>query len=54
MSANEPIYFNACGEIVGKGYDGKNPYEQVVFNAQQVKAIKMIIEKCNEQGHYQN
>lgn len=54
MSDNESIYFNKYGEIVGKGYDGQNHYEQVILNLQQVKAIEMVIEKYNEQGHCQN
>lgn len=41
-------------EEVSRGYDGRNHYEQIVLNLRQVEVIKLIIEKCNEQGRYQN
>ena len=29
MNNNESVYFNKYGEIIGRGYDGHNHYEQV-------------------------
>lgn len=54
MSSNESVYFNQYGEIVGKGFDGKNHYEQVIFDSRQVEAIELIIQKCKERGRCQN
>lgn len=45
---NKSVYFNQYGEIVGKGYDGKNYYEQIVFDIQQIEAIKLIIQGYNK------
>ena len=40
---NKSVYFNQYGEIVGKGYDGKNEFEEVLLNRQQIAAIELII-----------
>lgn len=48
MNANESVYFNKYGEIIGRGYDGHNHYEQVIFDSQQIEAIKLIIQECNK------
>lgn len=54
MGEQKNVYFNQHGEVVSRGYDGRNHYEQIVFNLRQVEAIKLIIEKCNEQGRDQS
>lgn len=46
---NKSVYFNQHGEIVGKGYDGKNEFEEVLLNRQQIAAIELIIQKYNGQ-----
>ena len=48
MNNNESVYFNKYGEIIGRGYDGHNHYEQVIFDSQQIEAIKLIIQECNK------
>ena len=45
MGEQKNVYFNQHGEVVSRGYDGRNHYEQIVFNLRQVEAIKLIIEK---------
>lgn len=47
MSDNKSVYFNEYGEIVGRGYDGHNEFERIVFTGQQVEAIKLIIQEYN-------
>lgn len=53
MSSNESVYFNQYGEIVGRVYDGQSEFEQIIFDAQQVEAIKLIIQKCSDQETHQ-
>ncbi|WP_270367729.1 hypothetical protein [Limosilactobacillus fermentum] len=48
MGEQKNVYFNQHGEVVGRGYDGRSHYEQIVLNLQQVEAIKLIIEKCSD------
>lgn len=45
MGEQKNVYFNQHGEVVSREYDGRNHYEQIVFNLRQVEAIKLIIEK---------
>ncbi len=54
MGEQKNVYFNQHGEVVSRGYDGRNHYEQIVFNLRQVEAIKLIIEKCIEEDHYRS
>lgn len=54
MSADKSVHFNQYGEIVAQGYDGRNEFEQIIFDVQQVKAIRLIIQEYNEQAHCQN
>ena len=54
MSNNSPVHFNEYGEIVDKGYDGKNKYEYTIFNRQQIEAIELIIQKYNGINTCQN
>lgn len=54
MGKNSSIYCNEHGEIVGKGVDGKNKYEYVIFNQQQVEAIKLLIQKYSGPNFFQN
>lgn len=51
---NKDVYFNKNNEIVSQRYDGKNHYEQVVFDSHQVSAIELIIQKYNEQAAHQS
>lgn len=52
MDKNSSVYFNEQGEAIGKGFDGTPDnlfaVERVLFDAQQVKAIKLIIQKYND------
>ena len=45
MGEQKNVYFNQHGEVVSRGYDGRNHYEQIVLNLRQVEAIKLIIQK---------
>lgn len=54
MMNNKSVYFNQYGEIVGKGYDGKNEFEKVLLNRQQIAAIELVIQKYNGRDHCQN
>ena len=54
MMNNKSVYFNQYGEIVGKGYDGKNEFEEVLLNRQQIAAIELVIQKCNGRDRCQN
>lgn len=54
MGEQKNVYFNQHGEVVSRGYDGRNHYEQIVFNLRQVEAIKLIIEKYGDKGHDQS
>lgn len=53
MGEQKNVYFNQHGEVVSRGYDGRNHYEQIAFNLRQVEAIKLIIEKygSKEKSH---
>lgn len=54
MNKSNSVYFNEHNEVVGKGFDGKNKYEYVIFNQQQIEAIQLIIQKCSDTGLLQN
>ncbi len=54
MGEQKNVYFNQHGEVVSRGYDGRNHYEQIVFNLRQVEAIKLIIEKCSDKEKSQS
>lgn len=54
MGEQKNVYFNQHGEVVGRGYDGRNHYEQIVFNLRQVEAIKLLIQKYSDKDHDQS
>ena len=54
MNKSNSVYFNEHNEVVGKGFDGKNKYEYVIVNQQQIEAIQLIIQKCSDTGLLQN
>lgn len=54
MDANNSVYFNEYGEIVGRGYDDQNEYEYTIFDRQQIEAIKLLIQKYSDKGPCQN
>lgn len=54
MGEQKNVYFNQHGEVVSRGYDGRNHYEQIVLDLRQVEAIKLIIEKCSDKEKSQN
>lgn len=54
MGEQKNVYFNQHGEVVSRGYDGRNHYEQIVFNLRQVEAIKLLIQKYSDKDHDQS
>lgn len=45
MSSDKRLHFDDLGQVIGHNNDGRNEYDYVVFDHNQVEAIKLIIHK---------
>ena len=45
MSSDKWLHFDDLGQVIGNNNDGYNEYDYVVFDHNQVEAIKLIIQK---------
>lgn len=45
MSSDKQLHFDDLDQVIGHNNDGRNEYDYVVFDHNQVEAIKLIMQK---------